>query len=177
MQLVSRPIVHNLMNRYHFVSFDTNDGTDSMDDRSAYQLDNQLCFAIYRAGQAMNRTYKSLLTPLGLTYPQFLVMLVLWEHGELSVKQIGGYLGLDSGTLTPLLKRMEQSGFVTRRRDALDERIVRVAATDAGHRLRVPACKAMDTLREKAAIASPDLDGLRNVLHRLSATLENEAVE
>jgi DNA-binding MarR family transcriptional regulator len=72
---------------------------------------------------------------------------------------------------------MEQSGFVTRRRDALDERIVRVAATDAGHRLRVPACKAMDTLREKAAIASPDLDGLRNVLHRLSATLENEAVE
>lgn len=148
-----------------------------MDDRSDYQLDSQLCFAIYRAGQAMNRTYKALLTPLGVTYPQFLVMLVLWEHGELSVKQIGGYLGLDSGTLTPLLKRMEQSGFVARRRDSHDERIVRVTATEAGERLRLPACRAMDTLREKATLAASDLDGLRRSLHRLSTTLENEEVE
>lgn len=177
MRLFGGLIVHNLMKRYHFVSFDTNDGTDSMADGSNYHLDHQLCFAIYRAGQAMNRTYKALLTPLGLTYPQFLVMLVLWEHGELSVKQIGGYLGLDSGTLTPLLKRMEQSGFVSRRRDSEDERIVRVAATEAGHGLRAPACKAMDTLREKATLDDSDLDGLRHSLHRLSTTLESEAVE
>lgn len=148
-----------------------------MEDSTDYQLDSQLCFAIYRAGQAMNRAYKSLLTPLGLTYPQFLVMLVLWEHGELSVKQIGGYLGLDSGTLTPLLKRMEQSGLVTRRRDAEDERIVRVAATDAGHALRAPACKAMDVLREKATLSASDLNGLRHTLHQLSASLDAEAAE
>lgn len=148
-----------------------------MGEPTDYQLDHQLCFAIYRAGQAMTRTYKALLSPLGLTYPQFLVMLVLWEHGELSVKQIGGYLGLDSGTLTPLLKRMEQSGLVTRRRDAQDERIVRVAATEAGFGLRAPACDVMDALRARATLAESELESLRQTLHRLSATLETEAVE
>ena len=85
-------------------------------------LDQQICFALYNASRAVIRAYGPLLEPLGLTYPQYLVMLVLWEEKTSSVKELGQRLALDSGTLTPLLKRLEQSGLITRRRDASDER-------------------------------------------------------
>src|ERR1051325_7206567 len=85
------------------------------------RLDNQLCFAVYAAAHAFNATYKPLLEPLGLTYPQYLVMLVLWQEDGVTVSGIGARLGLDSGTLTPLLKRLETAGLVTRLRDAADE--------------------------------------------------------
>src|SRR3954463_16375045 len=88
------------------------------------QLDNQLCFAVYAAAHAFNATYKPLLEPLGLTYPQYLAMLVLWEEDGVTVSAIGSRLGLDSGTLTPLLKRLEAAGLVSRLRDAADERQV-----------------------------------------------------
>jgi MarR family transcriptional regulator, organic hydroperoxide resistance regulator len=99
-------------------------------------LGNQLCFAIYSAGHAFNRAYRPLLGRLGLTYPQYLVMLVLWERDGLSVTEIGERLFLDSGTLTPLLKRLEAAHLVKRTRSASDERQVLVALTAQGTGLR-----------------------------------------
>jgi DNA-binding MarR family transcriptional regulator len=99
-------------------------------------LDQQLCFALYRAARALIRAYDPVLKPLGLTYPQYLVMLVLWEEDGLKVKRLGERLELDSATLTPLLKRLEQQGLVERRRDVADERVVRVTLTPKGDVLR-----------------------------------------
>jgi DNA-binding MarR family transcriptional regulator len=102
-------------------------------------LGNQLCFSIYSAGHAFNRVYKPLLDRLGLTYPQYLVMVVLWERDDLSVKEIGERLFLDSGTLTPLLKRLEAAHLVKRTRSVADERQVLVALTAQGSGLREQA--------------------------------------
>lgn len=99
-------------------------------------LDNQFCFALYSASLAMTKTYKPLLDKLGLTYPQYLVMLVLWQEDGLLVKTIGEKLFLDSGTLTPLLKRLEASGFIVRARDLDDERQVRITLTREGRTLK-----------------------------------------
>ena len=99
-------------------------------------LDHQLCFSLYAASLAMTRRYQPLLTELGLTYPQYIALLALWEHDDVTVSALGDRLALDSGTLTPLLKRMEASGWVTRERDAADERRVRVRLTLAGRALR-----------------------------------------
>lgn len=109
------------------------------------KLDHQLCFALYSASLAMTKLYKPLLDELGLTYPQYLAMLALWEEDGLSVSALGERLTLDSGTLTPLLKRLEAMGLVARQRDAQDERRVLVRLSAAGRRLksraaRVPAC-------------------------------------
>jgi DNA-binding MarR family transcriptional regulator len=109
------------------------------------RLDNQLCFAVYSASLAMTKLYKPLLEKLKLTYPQYLVMLVLWERDGLMVSELGERLFLDSGTLTPLLKRLEASGLVARIRDIGDERRVHVNLTAAGRKLKaraasVPAC-------------------------------------
>lgn len=116
----------------------------------ALLLDNQLCFALYSASMALTRIYQPLLAPLGLTYPQYLVLLVLWEGDGVTVSALGARLGLDSGTLTPLLKRMEASGFLTRLRDAADERRVHITLTAQGRRLKgkavaVPGCVASAT--------------------------------
>ncbi|MDE2416818.1 MAG: MarR family transcriptional regulator [Burkholderiales bacterium] len=111
----------------------------------ALLLDNQLCFALYSASLAMTKLYKPLLEDLGLTYPQYLVLLVLWEQDGLTVSALGERLHLDSGTLTPLLKRMEQADLLLRQRSAQDERKVEVTLTAAGRKLKakavsVPAC-------------------------------------
>ncbi len=102
-------------------------------------LDKQLCFALYSASLAMTKVYKPLLAPLGLTYPQYLVMLALWEEDAQTVSQLGDKLALDSGTLTPLLKRLEAQGQLSRERDAEDERRVIVRLTGAGRKLKVAA--------------------------------------
>ena len=112
---------------------------------AALRLDNQVCFALYSASLAMTKLYKPLLDDIGLTYPQYLVMLVLWEQDGITVSELGERLYLDSGTLTPLLKRLEASGHIRRTRDAQDERRVRIALTSAGQALRaqaesIPAC-------------------------------------
>jgi len=117
----------------------------SLSSDAALLLDNQLCFALYSASLAMTKLYKPLLDALGLTYPQYLVMLVLWEGDGLMVSELGQRLSLDSGTLTPLLKRLESAGLVSRMRDAADERRVHIHLTAAGRRLKtraaqVPAC-------------------------------------
>ena len=103
------------------------------------RLDNQLCFALYSTSLAMTKLYKPLLEPLGLTYPQYLALLVLWERDALTVSELGERLFLDSGTLTPLLKRMEAAGWLQRERAADDERRVIVSLTAAGRALRQQA--------------------------------------
>jgi DNA-binding MarR family transcriptional regulator len=103
------------------------------------RLDNQICFAVYSAAHAFNRVYKPLLGRLGLTYPQYLVMLVLWERDGVAVKEIGERLHLDSGTLTPLLKRLEQAGLIKRTRSAEDERQVLIDLTSPGQALKEKA--------------------------------------
>jgi MarR family transcriptional regulator, organic hydroperoxide resistance regulator len=124
------------------------------------QLDRQLCFALYSSSLAMTKLYKPLLEPLGLTYPQYLVMLVLWEGDGVAVSDLGARLTLDSGTLTPLLKRLEAAGLVQRRRDRADERRVLVSLTAAGQALKTRAaqvppqvfCAAHCSLDELAAL-------------------------
>jgi len=116
-----------------------------IDSDQALLLDNQLCFALYSASLAMTKLYKPLLDELGLTYPQYLAMLVLWERDGLIVSELGERLFLDSGTLTPLLKRLEAAGLVARIRDVQDERRVHVSLTAAGRKLkaraqRIPGC-------------------------------------
>jgi len=102
-------------------------------------LENQICFAIYSAAHAFAQAYKPHLDPMGLTYPQYLVMLLLWEEDGRSVNELGQPLHLDSGTLTPLLKRMEKAGFVTRQRDTKDERVIRIHLTEQGRSLQTRA--------------------------------------
>jgi DNA-binding MarR family transcriptional regulator len=135
------------------------------------RLDNQLCFSLYAATRAMTRLYEPLLSRLKLTYPQYLVMLVLWEEAPLSVKAVGERLYLDSGTLSPLLKRLERQGLVERVRSAADERVVEVRPTPAGRRLRE---KATDIPRELACgIGLPlsEIGRLRSDLRQLTQSL------
>ena len=119
--------------------------TSSAQPDPALLLDNQLCFALYSTSLTITKRYQPLLAALGLTYPQYLVMLVLWEHDDVTVSALGERLFLDSGTLTPLLKRMEAAGLLLRTRSSLDERRVQIALTTTGRRLKalaatVPAC-------------------------------------
>jgi DNA-binding MarR family transcriptional regulator len=107
--------------------------------RNPLSLDQQLCFALYATSLAMTKLYKPLLEPLGLTYPQYLVMLVLWEGDGVTVSELGSRLALDSGTLTPLLKRLEALGLVRRLRDSADERRVRLQLSADGRALKARA--------------------------------------
>ncbi|WP_374653908.1 MarR family winged helix-turn-helix transcriptional regulator [Dongia sp.] len=127
-------------------------------------LAQQLCFALYSTSHAFTRAYKPLLAPLGLTYPQYLVMLVLWEEEDVTVKEIGARLQLDSGTLTPLLKRLDAAGLVTRARDSGDERQVRVLLTEAGHALRARAEEIPKRLAEAIGEPLTAIVALRNQL-------------
>lgn len=131
------------------------------------QLDGQLCFALYSASLATTRLYKPLLEPLGLTYPQYLALLVLWEHGDQSVGALGEKLFLDSGTLTPLLKRMEAAGWLTRTRAADDERRVVVSLTPAGQSLRQRARAVPQQLAAATGCTASELVTLTQRLHAL----------
>lgn len=132
------------------------------------KLDNQLCFALYSTSLAMTKLYKPLLESLGLTYPQYLVMLALWEEDGQMVSALGQRLSLDSGTLTPLLKRLQASGLVSRIRDAADERRVHIVLTAEGRRLKakavqVPQCVLAATTRsiDELVQLTQQLRGLR----------------
>ncbi|MES2979295.1 MAG: MarR family transcriptional regulator [Pseudomonadota bacterium] len=134
-------------------------------------LDNQLCFALYSSSLAMTKLYKPLLSKLGLTYPQYLVMLALWEHGELGVSELGERLFLDSGTLTPLLKRLEAAGFVIRTRSADDERRVRVHVSDAGKKLKARAAGIPACVLEASQCSVAEVKGLTQQLKSLRSNL------
>src|SRR3982075_4193002 len=128
------------------------------------QLDNQICFAVYSTGHAFNRVYKPLLDRLGLTYPQYLVMLVLWERDDVPVKQIGERLFLDSGTLTPLLKRLETAGLIKRTRSTEDERQVLIALTPHGQALREKARAGPQAILAASACSVTELSAIKNEL-------------
>jgi DNA-binding MarR family transcriptional regulator len=135
------------------------------------RLDNQICFAIYSTAHAFNRVYKPLLDRLGLTYPQYLVMLVLWERDGVPVKDIGERLFLDSGTLTPLLKRLEAAGLIKRTRSTEDERQVLIALTQ-GQALREKARTVPQAILATSACSITELSALKNELVALRDRLD-----
>ncbi|MFE9436868.1 MarR family winged helix-turn-helix transcriptional regulator [Streptomyces sp. NPDC006640] len=139
------------------------------------RLDQQICFSLNAASRAFGGVYRVILKDLGLTYPQYLVMLVLWEHGELPVKRLGEHLRLDSGTLSPLLKRLEAAGLALRERSTRDERSVQVRLTEEGGALRE---RAVSVPRRIAAATGADLEEIRELrdrLDRLTAALDRAA--
>ena len=138
---------------------------------AALRLDNQVCFALYSASLAMTKLYKPLLDDIGLTYPQYLVMLVLWEQDGITVSELGERLYLDSGTLTPLLKRLEASGHIRRTRDAQDERRVRIALTPQGLGLRDLAERIPHCVLESSQCTLPELVALTSQLKTLRERL------
>ncbi|MFT3689457.1 MarR family winged helix-turn-helix transcriptional regulator [Paenirhodobacter sp.] len=131
---------------------------------------DMICYSIYSANHALTRTYRGLLDPLGLTYPQYLVLTVLWAAPEpLAVKTIGAQLRLDSGTLTPLVKRLEAGGYVSRARNPRDERETLVSLTDAGRALEARAAHVPDAIMKATGLT---LDGLADLRDRISALRE-----
>lgn len=139
------------------------------------RLDNQICFAVYSTAHAFNRVYKPLLDRLGLTYPQYLVMLVLWERDGVPVKDIGERLHLDSGTLTPLLKRLEIARLIKRTRSTEDERQVLIALTQEGQALREKARAVPQSILAASACSISELSAMKNQIvalrDRLNAAL------
>ncbi len=135
------------------------------------RLDRQICFPLYAASNLINRLYRPVLSKLGLTYPQYLVMLALWEQAPRTVGALGEALYLDSGTLTPLLKRMEQAGLLTRKRDPEDERRVQVDLTSEGRALKAEAQRVPETLTAGFEGDPADVEKLRDSVQALVATL------
>ncbi|MDI4631565.1 MarR family transcriptional regulator [Pelomonas sp. V22] len=139
------------------------------------RLDQQLCFALYSSSLAMTKLYKPLLEPLGLTYPQYLVMLVLWEQDGISVSTLGQRLSLDSGTLTPLLKRLEAAGLINRQRASDDERRVEIFLNPQGLALKQQALTIPPQLACAAACSLEELSSLTRRLHELRQQLGDAA--
>jgi len=135
------------------------------------KLERQLCFAVYSTAHAFTRAYKPILDKVGLTYPQYLVMLVLWEKAELPVKTIGEQLDLDSGTLSPLLKRLEQNGLIKRTRDSRDERQVIVSLTPKGQAMRGEVNTIMSSIGEAIGCTLEEMAVMRDMLTRLRGNL------
>ena len=138
---------------------------------TAPRLDDQLCFALYSASRAVTAAYRPLLTELKLTYPQYLVMLVLWEEGRANVGRLCERLHLDSGTLSPLLKRLESIGYVTRERSTDDERRVEIVLTAAGKRLQTKASRVPERLMALSQMSPDELVSLRDAVLRLTDTV------
>lgn len=135
-------------------------------------LRRQVCFALYAASRAMTNLYRPLLDELGLTYPQYLVMLALWERDGRSVSDLGADLQLDSGTLSPLLKRLAAAGLVSRTRDRRDERSVQIALTHAGAALRAKAVPVPAKVARSTGLAPADLVALRDALNEITEQLQ-----
>jgi DNA-binding MarR family transcriptional regulator len=136
------------------------------------RLEHQVCFALHSASRAFGGVYREALRDLDLTYPQYLAMLTLWEHGELHVKRIGELLRLDSGTLSPLLKRLEAAGLVQRTRSPQDERSVLVRLTAAGTALRLPAQEVPLRIAATTGLDPAELRVLHGMLQRLTDRLD-----
>lgn len=151
----------------------TSDVDNTADD--LLRLDNQLCFALHSAMLAMNRLYRPLLTPLGLTYPQYLTMMVLWENDGMIVSELGKRLFIDSATLTPQLKRMQANGLVNRVRSTEDERQVIIYLTDKGKALKEQARAVPESMKQKVACCEEKVAQLRNLLNDLRDELQAQA--
>ncbi|MFB8030749.1 MarR family winged helix-turn-helix transcriptional regulator [Streptomyces sp. NPDC056465] len=140
-------------------------------DAELLKLDHQVCFSLQAASRAFGGVYREALRDLGLTYPQYLAMMVLWEHGPLPVKTIGERLHLDSGTLSPLLKRLESAGLVRRERSVEDERSVTVHLTDSGTALRERALPVPRSILRATGMSVQEVLALQETLGRLTSSL------
>ncbi len=140
---------------------------------SNLKLDHQLCFALYAATHSLTRAYRASLEKLGITYTQYLVLLVLWEQDGISVGKIAQRLELDSATLTPMLKRLEVAGFVTRIRNPKDERIVEVKLTAAGSALQQEIAQVQHGVACQTGLGEEEFNQLKDSLHRLVQTMSN----
>ena len=138
------------------------------------KLDNQLCFALYSTHLALNQYYRKLLQPHGITYPQYLVMLILWEQDQLTVSEIGQRIFLESSTLTPLLKRLESLGLIERKRSAEDERRVLISLTAEGHALKQAVMPIPEQILTAIQCAPDQVSQLREELNRLRAQLTEQ---
>ncbi|NML64153.1 MarR family transcriptional regulator [Hymenobacter sp. RP-2-7] len=145
--------------------------TPAPDPATLLKLENQLCFPFYAISRQLTKAYQPHLQALGLTYPQYLVLLLLWEHQELTVKELGTRLLLDSGTLTPLLKRLAQKQLLSRRRDPRDERSVLVGLLPAGRALAVQASHIPAQLLASVPLSAAELAALHTQLTQLLAQL------
>jgi MarR family transcriptional regulator, organic hydroperoxide resistance regulator len=152
--------------------------SDVRDTEDLLALERQVCFALAVASRNVIAVYRPLLEPMGLTHPQYLVMLALWGRSPLSVKELSGLLRLDPGTLSPLLKRLEASGLIRRRRDRDDERVMAVTLTDQGRALRAEAERIPPTIVERLGMDFSELQDLHVTLTRLIAAADkaNDAV-
>lgn len=139
--------------------------------RDPLLLDNQLCYALYAAAHRMTKSYRPMLERMGLTYPQYLVLLVLWETDGITVSEIGRRLRLDSGTLTPVLKRLETSGLLNRNRRQSDEREVEIALTDQGRALRAEAVAVRQSVMCQLNMSEPEIQAMRADLNALIENL------
>jgi MarR family transcriptional regulator, organic hydroperoxide resistance regulator len=146
-------------------------------EQSAMALTDQMCFALYAASRAVTALYRPVLEPLGLTYPQYLVLLVLWERGSVPVRDLGAALQLDYGTLTPLLKRLEAHGLLRRERSATDERSVLITLTGEGAALRSRAQPIPAYIGTAMGLDAAEFDQLRASLRHLAANVTRAAAQ
>lgn len=139
------------------------------------KLDNQLCFALYSATHALTRAYRNALESTGITYTQYLVMLALWENNKLTVKSIAERLDLDSASLTPILKRLEVAGFLSRQRNKADERVVEISLTDKGHALQEEVANIQKRVACQTGLPVDEFEQLKHSLHKLVETMAASA--
>lgn len=147
---------------------------NAKDKYSRLQLKNQLCFPLYACSKEIVKRYTPLLEQLGLTYTQYLVMMVLWEEKQIHVKALGEFLYLDSGTLTPVLKKLQQKGYLERARDTRDERVLNVTLTPAGAALREQAMFVPEAMGRCIGLPPEETQQLYRLLHKLLAHLNGE---
>ncbi|MBE6827869.1 MAG: MarR family transcriptional regulator [Ruminococcaceae bacterium] len=144
------------------------------DDYSSLKLENQLCFPLYAAAKEVVKKYRPILEELDLTYTQYIAMMVLWEEKQISVKELGEKLFLDSGTLTPLLKSMETKGFVTRHRSEEDERVLIVGITDKGENLRKKALSVPVRMGGCIKLSKEEAVQLYSLLYKVIGSVEDK---
>jgi MarR family transcriptional regulator, organic hydroperoxide resistance regulator len=143
-----------------------------MENINQLKLENQICFPLYAIAKEITGLYRPFLDEIGITYPQYLVMMVLWENDGLTVSHIGDKLFLDSGTLTPLLKRLESKEFLVRKRKKEDERVVEIFLTDNGKQLQQKACEIPDKIQQKIGIETKDLLELKETIQKILSKIE-----
>lgn len=144
------------------------------DNENVLKLDNQLCFPLYACAKEIVRRYKPYLDKIDLTYTQYITMMALWEEKKMTVKELGKRLFLDSGTLTPLLKRLEQKGLVKRERDSEDERVLIVSITEAGEALKEQAVLVPHKMTQCVKLDMDDAKELYRILHKMLGTFEEK---
>ena len=145
-----------------------------MENPKTPKLENQICFPLYVIAKEITGLYRPFLDELGITYPQYLVMMILWDGDGLTVSHIGDKLFLDSGTLTPLLKRLESKGFITRKRKKEDERVVEVFLDEAGRQLQQKACEIPGKIQEKLGIQPEELLKHKDTILKILNKIENK---